>query len=353
MSIVIDSGTEYKHSFSKQIAQDSVYFTGTDAVFGRFLTIVYKSGPTAETLSAIVVGAHGVHESVDMTISAASRYFGACRNLPRTQATSLVRQALAIACLRSYVHIKPGIKKVLEQNQLQQAGLWDETAAGELAAAMVPAIGKFPVEIGTAIIDSGILSPKLVKAVVVDIVYQDIEAVNETNNELVYLFGSQLEHLFDPLAEYCPEPVELLYSPPTTLPSPNKTQITPQQPICNELFTLQTHFTANLVQFLQNYLIPLRVKALSNTHSDLDIRHLNTIFPPTIDEVVRVNTILHEALQAALPFGPFEVVKACGVSVPYFYKACMRHEAATRGFTQTIHENYDLLQTHAPLEVRN
>lgn len=109
---------------------------------------------------------------------------------------------------------------------------------------MVPAVGKFPHEIGATIIDSGVLSPKLIKAVVVDIVYEDLELTNDANNELVYLFGSQLEHLFDPLAEYSPEPTELLYSPPPFNPS-SSSQLLQQklrkgdnhtvQSVCDEL----------------------------------------------------------------------------------------------------------------------
>lgn len=360
--IVIDSTIDYKNSFSKLIAKDSVYFTGNDLILGNFLAIVYKSKPSATCLSTIIIGNHGINESVDMTISPASRYYGACLNLPKHFENSLVRKALAIACLRTFANIDPTIKtNLINKNPISLRFGWDETSAGALAASMVPAIGKFPLEIGSAIVDSGILSPKFIKSVVVDIVYQDLDSTNEANNELVYLFGSQLEHLFDPLAEYSPEPTELLYSPPASHPNKlaslyshtqnSKNDDNTIQSICQELYSLQAHFTSDLILFLQNYLIPLRVKALSGDIPDLNIRRLNVIFPPTIDEVVRVNTIFFDALKAALPFGPFEVMKACGISVPYFYKACMRHEAATKNFTQIIHENYDLLKNHAPLEV--
>lgn len=294
-----------------------------------------------------------------MTLSPASRYYSACLNLPQQMANSLVRKALAIACLRTYANIDMNLKTFLTESSKEALQFdWDETTAGTLAGSMVPAIGKFPQEIGSAVVETGILEPKVIKSVVVDIIYQDMDTTNDSNNELVYLFGNQLEHLFDPLSEYSPEPTEMLYSPPipfaaqsTIKPTLRKNDNDTIQSVCHELYTLQSHFVTDLIHFLQEYIIPLRVKALSGELPDLTIRKLNMIFPPTIDEVVRVNSILYEALDAALPFGSYEVMKACGISIPYFYKACMRHEAATRNFTHVINENYDLLKIHAPLVV--
>ncbi|GAV28032.1 hypothetical protein PMKS-001500 [Pichia membranifaciens] len=41
-------------------------------------------------------------------------------------------------------------------------------------------------------------------------------------------------------------------------------------------------------------------------------------------------------LKLARPYGSYEMLKACGTTIPYFYKAQMRHEAATKNF----HSNY-------------
>ena len=82
----------------------------------------------------------------------------------------------------------------------------------------------------------------------------------------------------------------------------------------------------------------------SGRDEQMTIRKLNTVFPPTIDEIVRINNIFYEALLQAVPFGSFEVLKACGMSIPYFYKACMRHEAGTRNFFKTLSQNYDSLK---------
>lgn len=331
---------------------DAVYLTAEDPIFGKFLAIVYKARTTSDLLSAVVIGRNGVNESVDMTLNSKSRYYSACLNLPADMTSSMVRKALAIACLRTYANMDMNIKTYLTEASDEALQFdWDETTAGNLAAALAPATGRFPEEIGKAVLDCGILQPKFIRSVVIDIVYQDLDSTNDSNNELVYLFGNQLEHLFDPLSEYSPEPTELLYTPPSRPPAMRHGDDNIVQSVCQELFGLQSHFTTDLLCFLQDYLIPLRVKALGGEIPDLTIRRLNTIFPPTIDEVVRVNNIFYEALDASINLGSFEVVKACGVSIPYFYKACMRHEAATRNFTQIINENYDLLKVHAPMMV--
>ncbi|VVT44875.1 uncharacterized protein SAPINGB_P000563 [Magnusiomyces paraingens] len=348
--ITIDASVEYKGSFSKKIGNDAVYLTSEDPIFGKFLAIVYKARPNSDLLSAIVIGRNGVNESVDMTLNPKSRYYSACLNLPQEMASSMVRKALAVACLRTYANMEMTIKKYLTEASDEALQFdWDETTAGHLAASLTPATGRFPGEIGNTVIDCGLLQPKFIRSIVIDIVYQDLDSTNDSNNELVYLFGNQLEHLFDPLSEYSPEPTELLYSPPPhpSVMRPGDDRIV--QSVCQELFSLQSHFTTDLLCFLQDYLIPLRVKALGGEIPDLTIRRLNTIFPPTIDEVVRVNNIFYEALDASIGYGSYEVMKACGVSIPYFYKACMRHEAATRNFTQVINENYDLLKVHAPM----
>lgn len=367
-AITIDPNNAFKNSFTKlhskgmyinsffcpgQLANsflDAVYFTGSDPLLGPLIIAVYKDSPDSSSLSTILVGRHGISEHVNMTIGPKSRFFGACLNLPKEQQASMVRKAMAIACLRTFSGMEIALKSYLtfssSENQLFD---WDETTAGALAASMKPATARFPVDIGNAILDSGALLPKFIKSTVVDIVYQDSPQTNDYNNELVYLFGHQLEHLFDPLAEYSPEHTEMLYTPPSYPPMPRTSDVEAVQHVYQELFNVQHHFTANLLSLLEDYLIPLRVKVLGGGIPGMTMRKLNMIFPPTIDEIVRVNNIFYEALTLALPYGSYEVVKACGISIPYFYKACMRHEAATRNFRTTLRENYDLIQIYGPV----
>ncbi|KAF5093954.1 hypothetical protein D0Z00_003765 [Geotrichum galactomycetum] len=259
----------------------------------------------------------------------------------------MVRKAIAISCLRTFSNMELAIKSQLtfstHENQLFD---WDETTAGNVASRMVPAIGRYPADIGRAILDTGVLSPKFIKSSVIDIIYQDSPLTNDLNNELVYLFGHQLEHLFDPLAEYSPETTEMLYTPPTYPPMQRPSDTDLVQSVCEELFSIHSHFTTDLLNLLQDFLIPLRVKVLSGDIPGVNMRILNTIFPPTIDEVVRVNNIFYEALDLALPYGSYEVIKACGISIPYFYKACMRHEATTRNFSANLRQHYDLIMAN-------
>lgn len=357
--ITIDANSDFKNSFTKLHSKgmilnptktlanllDAVYLSGSDALLGPLLAIVYREKPDSPTLSTILIGRHGVSESVNMTISPKSRFYGACLNLPQDQRSSMVRKAVAIACLRTFSNMELALKSYLTfYSQETQLFDWDETTAGTVASQMVPATGHFPSDIGNAVIDSGALHPKFIKSAVIDIIYQDSQATNDLNNELVYLFGHQLEHLFDPLAEYSPEPTEMLYTPPSypamRRPSDNQTVLN----VCDELFSVQSNFTTDLLNLLQDYLIPLRVKVLGGEMPGVNMRKLNMIFPPTIDEIVRVNNILYEALDQALPYGSYEVVKACGISIPYFYKACMRHEAATRNFSSNLRDNVDIIK---------
>ena len=188
-----------------------------------------------------------------MTINPKSRFYGACLNLPDSQKSSLVRKALAIACLRTFANMELALKSYLtfssSENQLFD---WDETTAGSTASLMLPALGKYPQDIGNAIIDSGILQPKHINSTVIDIIYQDSYDKNDLNNELVYLFGHQLEHLFDPLAEYSPEHTEMLYIPPSYPAMPRSSDHQTVQSVCEELFQIQAHFTTNLLQLLQD-----------------------------------------------------------------------------------------------------
>lgn len=361
-AIIIDANVTLKTSFSKLYTKgtsfssiinsyltslDAVYFTGSDALLGPLIAIVFKESEESTSLSTILIGRHGISESANMTINPKSRFYGACLNLPDSQKSSLVRKALAIACLRTFANMELALKSYLtfssSENQLFD---WDETTAGSTASLMLPALGKYPQDIGNAIIDSGILQPKHINSTVIDIIYQDSYDKNDLNNELVYLFGHQLEHLFDPLAEYSPEHTEMLYIPPSYPAMPRSSDHQTVQSVCEELFQIQAHFTTNLLQLLQDYLIPLRVQVLGGEIPGMNIRKLNTIFPPTIDEIVRVNNIFYEALVLAIPYGSYEVIKACGISIPYFYKACMRHEAATRNFSACLREHASLLQSH-------
>ncbi|KAA8909740.1 hypothetical protein TRICI_004389 [Trichomonascus ciferrii] len=325
--------------------------TAEDPLFGEILAIIYQTPTAAESpqsnrLSSIIISRHGTSGFMNMTLSPRSRYYDAVENLAPLHKTSMVRQALAVALLRSFATMDRSINEILSSEALESASIydWDETMAGTLASRMKLIEGKYPDEIGNAVISCGALTAKSINTSILDVVYVDSDTTIEKNNELVYLLGDQLEQLFDPLSEYSPEPTEQLYAAPAVYPTSRDEPHV--QSICQELYTLQANFTADLMDFLQDFLIPLRVKVLGGDVFDLSICKLNMIFPPTIDEIVRINNIFFESLQQSFPFGSFEILKACGTSIPYFYKACMRHEAATKNFFQNLKANFNYFEDH-------
>lgn len=260
-----------------------------------------------------------------------------------------MRKALAISCLRAFANLKPTLKTYLTSLSVEnQQFTWNETTAGAVASSLKPALGKFPNEIGNMVIDTGILQQKFIKSVVVDIVYRNSGESNILDNDLLHLFGNQLEHLFDPLTEYNPEQTELLYNSPTRPPSKRSSDNATTKNICNELLKVQSHFTTNIIKFFQDYLICLRVKVLEGEIPGINVQTLNSIFPLTIDEIVRVNTILFESLLKSMPYGSYETLKACSMSIPYFYKACMHHEAATKDLTRNLRQHMGFIENYAP-----
>ncbi|ANB11924.1 Bud3p [Sugiyamaella lignohabitans] len=380
--------------------------TSQDPLFGPILAVVYRSSQkigNKSNISSILISSHGTSGFLNVTLDEKSRFYVACQNLPEDHRNSLVRKALAVSCLRAFATMDSFTRAKLISAEVERTPIptsgsqfsvnsngqyvdnkmvifdWDETAAGSLASRFRLADGKYPREIGQAILNTGVIEPKLIQANAIDVVYEDDDQTIDNNNELVYLLGEQLEQLFDPLTEYSPEHTERLYNPPLQNESyatlSDETELV--RTICEELYLLQSHMRVDLMDFLHEFLIPLRVQVLGeeeefeanggNEHQHqqqpsnasegdnpdtprklrqgrMTIRKLNTIFPPTIDEVVRINNIFYDALQQALSFGSYEVLKACGTTIPYFYKACMRHEAATKNLSRNL--NYHLAALH-------
>lgn len=344
MSIVQDSNSPYATAFNLLAAGEAAYMTAEDVVLGKVLAVVYRADVSSKALSVVLIGNHGTSGYVDITIGSTSRYYSACASLAAAHQKSQVRKALAIAVLRTYSTMDRPLRRALFRRAAAELKIkgefplkyYDQTAAGALGSKFRLVYGKFPVEIGRRIIESGVLLPKFIRSSVLDIVYEDTDRTIDQNNDLVYMLGDQLEQLFDPLSEYSPEPTERLYVPPTDSIATLDDDPKETQDVCEELYMLQSSVRAGLIDFLQNFLIPLRVRVLNHELPGMTIGKLNTVFPPTIDEMFRINNIFYEALQQALPFGSFEVLKACGTTIPYFYRVCIRHEAATKNFAKSL-----------------
>lgn len=334
MGFVIDSNALYFTDFPINCASDAVYMAAEDDALGNVFAVVYRAKPGVPKLSVILIGAHGTSGFVDMTLDRSSRYYGACRGLAPSHYKSPVRRALAIAVLRTYATMDKPLREKLVPDS-------DESSAGALGSKFRLVHGKFPGQMGGRMIDAGLISPKHVGSTLLDIVYEDSDLTIDQNNELVYLLGEQLEQLFDPLSEYSPEPAEKVYVPPSEEPAPGTgldLETKQVQDICEKLYLQQARSRGEVLDFLQTTLIPLRVEVLKGSFPNLTIARLNTVFPPTIDELFRVNNIFYQALRSAVPFGAFEVVKACGATIAYFFRACMRHEAATSNSDQLLSE---------------
>ncbi|CCH43413.1 Bud site selection protein [Wickerhamomyces ciferrii] len=319
------------------IFPSSAFFHGFDQILKDVIIMVYED-PDSKKISTVIFSSFGELCFNSLTLDNKSRFFVACENLQINHRKSNVRRALAITLLKTYSSIDYNL--ILNSTGLSNNNNnnieWDETIAGEMASQMQLVKGLTPENIGSKLISLGYLQPHFIESTVLDVIYEDNPEIIESNNKLVYLLGEQVEQLFDPLTEYSPEDKIQLYQPPlNSTTTPNKDDGLSNS-ICNELLKFQENQTKILINFLQNFVIPLRVKVLNNEFQDLNIEKFNQIFPPTIDEITRINCILLEALQTAIEFGSFEIVKACGLTLPHFYKAYMRHESALKLFSSYL-----------------
>lgn len=314
---------------------NAAYFTGYDEVlFGNVVVIVYENRRSGK-ICTLSFTAFGITAYEDLILDARSRFWPSCENLLPAYQKSNVRRALAITNLKNYNKIanNPGHFHINKH--------WDETNAGTLANRMELLTERKPDQLGIKLLEMGLLQPHAIQSVILDVVYDNSSASNaamvESNNKMVYLLGHQLDQLFDPLLEYSPEAMDITYTPPSThrhvKPLIQHSNLV--NSIVAELLTIQTNFTMGFVNLLQNFIIPLRIYVLSAAPG-AGITKINKVFPPTIDEITRINCILHDSLEKAAKYGYVEVIKVLGIILPYFYKAFIRHEANLKGFTARL-----------------
>lgn len=317
------------------IFPNAAYFAGYDEnLFGHVLIGVYENEITNKICSFCITK-FGVTLYQDLILNQDSRFYPSVENLLPIHRDSKVRRALAISNLKNYN------KLVNHPGEFQIERRWDETDAGSLASKMNLLVDKRPNEFGIKILQMGLLQTHFLKSMVLDIVYNNSTDVKtmENNNKLVCLLGDQLDQLFDPLLEYSPETLETTYNiPSSSTYSPPALSNSPRiATILDEIFSIQTNFTMGLVALLQNFIIPLRVHVLTSKDAQ-GITKINHVFPPTIDEITRINCVLHDSLNKAKDFGYVEVIKAIGMILPYFYKPFIRHEANLRNFKPRLNK---------------
>lgn len=351
----LTKNSEFKSKTTEEwinIFPNAAYFCGYDeSLFGHFVIAVYEN-PLTEKICTVSITKFGVTLYHDLILNHQSRFYPSCENLLPIHRESKVRKALAITNLKNYN------KLVNHPGDFQINKRWDETNAGYLASKMNLLIDKRPNEFGIKLLQMGLIQNHSIKSYLLDIVYDNSSnglKTIEDNNKLVYLLGDQLDQLFDPLLEYSPEKLETSYNTPNpaNYETPILTGNETLSAISNELFTIQTNFTMGLVDLLQNFIIPLRIHILTNTdlNSSADkvnsnrgitsgISKINQVFPPTIDEITRINCVLHDSLTKARPFGYIEIIKVFGMILPYFYKPFIRHEANLKSFKSRFNKFY-------------
>ncbi|KAI5970711.1 BUD3 [Candida margitis] len=316
------------------ILQRAAIFTGHDDVmFNQVITIVYKSA-RKNKLSTQTITKFGLASFPDLRLDSNSRFWPSCENLLPQYQKSHVRQALAIS------NLKNSNRMLNNHHHSINLPMWDETNAGGLASAMSLIQSKSPDEVGKKILELGLVQHQQLCSFTIDVIYDNDHAkeeVVEENNTLVSLLGQQLDQIFDSLLEYAPEEIKAAYTP-----SPDRKLVHFSNPkiqsILDELINVQTNYTARLVNLLQTFIIPLRISVTKNDNekSSGAIQKINQIFPPTIDEITRVNCLLNDALLKARKVDDIEVIVAMGKVLPYFYKPFIRHEANVKHFNENL-----------------
>lgn len=315
--------------------QAAIFTEYDDILFEQIITMVYRNLKT-DKISVKSITKYGISTYDNMRLNHSSRFWPACENLLLKYQKSNVRRSLAISNLKNSNKLLNHSGELANDKRLPN---WDETDAGNLANNMKLMQGKLPEDIGMTLLQLGILQQHHLNSYGMDVIYDNTSITTnketiEDNNRLVYLLGEQLDHLFDPLLEYSPEQMSFVYVPPQDvsdeLPKISETKL--MHSIIDELVSVQTSFTNKLVELLQNFIIPLRASVLSSKESSSGITKINQIFPPTIDEITRINRILNDALSKAKSINYIEVLKAVGNILPYFYKPFVRHEANLKDF---------------------
>lgn len=307
------------------VFENAAFFSGVDSVlFGPVLTAVYKNHST-DKLCTLSITKFGCNVYENLILDPSSRFWPACQNLPENMRSSNVRRALAVSNLKNYNKLwnNKGLVEVTQH--------WDETNAGDLAEKMHLLESLSPKELGNRILSLGIIQELTIPSFVVDVIYDNTpenvsKRIVEENNKLVMSLGKQLDLLFDPLLEYSPQAMEIEYEAPANPQAPVLFSNVKIDQVIEELIAVQTNYTNDLVNLLQNFIIPLRVSVLASS-SNSGMMKVNLAFPPTIDEITRVNCIVHHLLVEARSYGYVEIFKVLGSFLRFFYKAFVRHQA--------------------------
>lgn len=321
-----------------------------EIILQKFIAIVYNINKTANSFSCFLIDKFGCtfHNNID--ISKNSKYFEAIHNLPLEHQNLNVSKCVAASVLQKYAYILEHHPEFVENQEL----LNPITAANTLINSDLIDTNEVvtPLEVCLKIQQFSLLNDRQLFSNFIDVVYDTNLGVEkmEQNNYLVYFLGEQLEQLFNPLTEYSPEEMEQTYKPTSNAVKVEEVPII--QTILKEFISVQTYLTIDLVRFLTKFIIPLRIAITKQQIPGLTNAKFNEVFPPTIDEVTRVNCIFLDALKISSEYGLKECMKCTDQTISYFYKAYTRHEAATKNCFKKIElffEQYPSIKDHVDL----
>lgn len=310
-----------------------------DIILQKFIAIVYNIDKKPNSFCCFLVDKFGCtfHENID--ISKNSKYFEAIHNLPIDHQNLNVSKSVAASVLQKYAYILKHHPEFVENQEL----LNPITAANTLRNSELIETNDVvtPLEVCLKIQQFSLLNDRQLFSNFIDVVYDTNLGPEkmEQNNSLVFFLGEQLEQLFNPLAEYSPEEMEQTYKPTSETVKVEEAPII--QTIIKEFISVQTYLTIDLVRFLTKFIIPIRIAITKQQIPGLTNAKFNEVFPPTIDEVTRVNCIFLDALKISSEYGLKECIKSTNQTISYFYKAYTRHEAATKNCYKKVEAFFD------------
>ncbi|KAF0274167.1 hypothetical protein FOG51_00802 [Hanseniaspora uvarum] len=322
-----------------------------EIILQKFIAIVYNIEKKADSFCCFLIDKFGCtfHKNID--ISKNSKYFEAIQNLPIEHQNLNVSKSVAAAVLQKYAFILKHHPEFVENQEL----LNPITAANTLINSELIETNEVvtPLQVCLKIQQFSLLNDRQLFSNFIDVVYNTNLGLEkmEQNNHLVFFLGEQLEQLFNPLTEYSPEEMEQTYKPTSDTVKVEEAPII--QTIIKEFISVQTYLTIDLVRFLTKFIIPIRIAITKQQIPGLTNAKFNEVFPPTIDEVTRVNCIFLDALKISSEYGLKECMKSMNQTISYFYKAYTRHEAATKNCFKKVElffKQYPGIQKYVDLD---
>ncbi|XBW37735.1 hypothetical protein QEN19_003317 [Hanseniaspora menglaensis] len=329
-SNTLKDSIKFHHIFSNSC----IIKSEDDFLLKKFIAIIYNIEKKPNSFCCFIIDKYGSTFHKNLDISEKSKYYEAIHNLPSKHSDLNVSKCLAAAILQKYAYILEKYPNFVENKE--QLNPITASKAIEKSELIETDNEVTPLQICLKIQQFSLLNERQISSNFIDVVYDTDSFIDkmEQNNYLVSFLGEQLEQLFNPLTEYSPEEMEQVYKPDSSSTHIQETEIV--KSIIKELISVQTYFTIDLVKFLTKFIIPLRIAINKKEINNLSTSKFNAVFPPTIDEVTRINCIFLDALKVSSEYSLKELIKSVYQTIQYFYKAYTRHEAATKNFNTKL-----------------